>query len=452
MAAHAAASTGADLGVAMLRSDGVQRSIISPGQAFTVSIGVHNLRGAAAASNAVLTLVVPPGLTVREARPAPGRTQRSDVNTTLTWTIGVVPVGAPPQVTEVDLLPANDLQKNAQLDLAASVSSDNDSDARNNSFILRLEAMPAQPDLAVDSNLASVPLTVEQPVKFSMSVSNWGTVPAPGSTLSVTLPAGVALRSSEPAGTATGDTLSWQLGDIAPGDTRIVAIVVDVDARLGAPGADGTSAQPPPVAFKFDATTPAEDADPQDNYLEVLKSVQLVGADAKIWLGLDGAAEPGELPIGKDVTFRLLYGNFGSAIAKDAGVSLRLWDGLRFMSASVPPTRAGANDTPSGSVVNWRVGDLVAGAQGAIDCVVHVESVPGDGALVAASIAIPGIDVNPVNNQAYLWNFASSSLRNKAAAPEHSSRWSRALLFGAPLLLAALLVATLAGPRVRRRT
>jgi uncharacterized repeat protein (TIGR01451 family) len=69
-------------------------------------------------------------------------------------------------------------------------------------------------------------------VTYSITVSNPSAVPATSLVVTDTLPAGMSYVSSTPAGTVAGTTVTWNMGDLAPGATKIITLVLKAD-QLG---------------------------------------------------------------------------------------------------------------------------------------------------------------------------------------------------------------------------
>jgi uncharacterized repeat protein (TIGR01451 family) len=345
-AAGQARAHGPDLGVTMIRSGDDPRPLIVPGQTVTLSIGVSNLRGDAEAHGSVLTVIIPPGLNLGRAEPPPGTTTTAGGGTTLTWNLGTVPAGAFPQVFELDLSAAAELPPRTELKVAANVAtSDHDADARNDIDTFTLEVGPAGADLQVGSDLDAVPLIAGPPVKFTAEVGNWGTTVASASALTLSLPAKVSFKSSDPAPTSTSaNRVTWQLGDIAPAESRTVAVTIALDMSLGI--TPGTM-----LKFAFDAST-GTDVNPDNNHLEISRHVELAGPDLKVWLNVQGADEPGELTVGKDVTYVILYGNFGNQTASNVTLSLSLAEGLSSLGTEPKPTGTAKSDRFGGGVMS----------------------------------------------------------------------------------------------------
>lgn len=423
-------SAGADLGVTILRSGDDPRLILAPGQTFAVSVGVNNLRGGADAHDAVLTVVLPDSVKLAGAPTPPARIERQSTGQSLTWTLGTVTSGAFARLFEIDLAVGDTVAAGADFTVSARVAtSDPDANAANDANDLTFHVQAAAAALAMRSTLAGVPFTASAPVKFAVEVTNLGTVPATASTLTLTLPEGVSLGSSEPAASVNGRTLAWQLGDIGPGASQTIEAAIALGARM-----EGDS-----LLFVFDAATTAA-ADAARHHLEITRRVQLADASLKIWLDIEGADEPGTLPVGKDVRYVVRYGNFGTQAAS-ARVSLSLDGGLAFLDAAPPPISSDHSDRFEGGVYSWDAGDVTVGAWQTIKARIHVASVPAQGSLAMAAITPDGNRLAGSSAIAHL--YAARSL----ARPSQGHFLRNLLIATALLILAAVSLAW----RMRRR-
>jgi hypothetical protein len=407
-------------------------------------VGVSNLRGDSDAHSTVLTMLLPSGLQVQQARPAPERTEPANGGRSLVWNLGTVNAGAFPRMFELDLTAAASVPAGTELPISAAVAtSDADANQKNNSATLTLVVQPAVANLRVQSDLDSLPVTVGHPLKFTAQVRNWGYIVASASALTFTLPAKVIFKSSDPAPTATSsNTVTWQLGEIAPAGSSTVAVMFALDTGLAATAADTTTENL--LKFKFDASTTTTQLNPANNHLEIDRHIERAGSDLKVWLSVQGADNPGELPVGKDVTYTLTYGNFGNAPAQHASASLSLSQGLSLQRAAPPPTGTGKNDRFAGGVLSWNLGDLGVGQSNIIKSYVHVSSVPEDGSLVMATISAPGPSANSGENVAYSLRYVPRAAGPHGAAAKggHLFRW---------LLLLVVVIVSWAIFRARRR-
>jgi len=247
-----------------------------------------------------------------------------------------------------------------------------------------------------------------------------------------------------------GGAPSWNFGDIEPGATRVVTCTISLESGLPAPPPGMPASRNNSLKFAFDATSNTAESDPSDNHLEISKNVQLGGTDLGAWLDVSGTEVAGELRIGKDVTYSIIYGNFGNKAATGASVSLRLAKGLSVIQVDRAPSRQ-SNDNSDGDLLEWDVGDIRIGESRLINCRVHVNSVPTGGSLTKASISFPSADINPSNNVASVrWHAPTASQQTAPQAPKHVL-WRNILLI-LTLLLLLMAFVLLLWRRSRRRT
>jgi uncharacterized repeat protein (TIGR01451 family) len=440
---------GPDVGVALLRTGDDSRPWVAAGQTLTLGVGVNNLNGDGDAHAVILKVRLPPGLTLQSADPAPNTVEGAN----LVWNLGTLAAHAFPQTVDLSL----EVAPNVAAELAVSATatpSETEAHPEHASDTLPLTVKPAAAELDVQSTLGTIALTVERPTTFALSVINQGTVTAAGTLLHMVLPPKVSFKAADPPGTAaaTGDSVAWQVGDIPPGVSRTVAVTIAADPSLAA-----TALDPGPgrmLAFKFDAATASHQVDAGHAELEIRKAIVRPGSDLKVWLGVQGADNPGELPVGRDVTYSLTYGNFGNTPAQHVSVSLNLAEGLTFLRADPSPQSTGKNAQFTGGVLSWDAGELAVGQSDIIKSVIHVASIPEEGSLVMATIsASGGSSVNSGENVAYSWrrspkttshagsaapaNAASpGGVPRQGAMPARGQGWRWALLL--PVLLLAL--------------
>ena len=412
--ARAESPTAPALGVTILREGPDSRPIAIAGQRITISVGVSNLNGTAPARASVLKVVLPQGLKLIAATPPADRTETGGGS--LIWNLGTVQAHAFPSLFDMDLEVAPEIKAGTPLTVSANVvTSDRDADPKHENAVFELMVLPAAAQLSVQSELEGVDMLIGEPIKFASTVSNWGSVAAKASSLTLTLPPGVSFKLSDPAPSAKSiNSISWQLGDIAPAASITVSVTIELDRRLGANASDESPAGL--LKFKLDASTTTTQANPANNHLEIDRRVELKGSDLKVWLNVQGADAPDELPIGKDVTYTVLYGNFGNAPAQKVVVSLSLWQGLSLVHADPAPASTSKSDRFAGGVYSWNAGGLRVGQSHTIKCRVHVASVPEYGALVMATIAAPGANIGSGENVAYSLRHAPRAAGRHGAA------------------------------------
>jgi hypothetical protein len=431
---------GPDIGVALLRTGDDSRPWVAKGQTVTLGVGVNNLNGDGDAHAVILKVNLPPGLTLRNADPAPNTVEGPN----LVWNLGTLAAHAFPQTFDLSLEIAPDAAEELTVS-ATATPSEAEAHPEHASDALPLTVKPAAAELDVQSTLGTVALTAEQPTTFALSVINQGTVTATATLLHMVLPPKVSFKGADPSGTAaaTGDSVAWQVGDIPPGVSRTVTVTIAADPTLAA-----TALDPGPgrmLAFAFDASTPSRQVDTRHAQLEIRKAIERAGSDLKVWLGVQGADTPGELMVGKDVTYTITYGNFGRRPAQHASVALSLSEGLSLVRADPSPEVTTTNEQFPAGILAWNVGEIGVGKSDIIKCQIHVASVPDAGSLVKATISDPGgSDVNSGENVAYSLRHAPRGAvpHATAAHPGHAFRWF--------ILLPFLLVIVWVALRARR--
>jgi hypothetical protein len=381
LAADPPRSDGVDLGVTVLRSGDDPRLVVSPGQKLTLSVGVNNLRGRAEAHSSVLGVTLPSAVGLVAARAAPDRSERQGGAQVLTWNLGTIRAGAFPRLFEIDVAVRDDIAPGTDFTVSANVAGgDPETNTANNAGSLTFHVQRAAAALILRSGLDGVPFTGREPVRFTVEVANLGTVRAASSTLALVLPAGVSLDDSDPAASPAGDrSLLWKLGDIPAGASRTVRIALGL----------GTSQLGEVLTFALDASTQTPGADPSGSHLEIARRVDLADADLRIWLAVEGANAPGELPVGKDIAYVIRYGNFGNKPASGVMVTLGLDQGLDFLRSEPPPHAREKSDRFGGGVLSWEAGTLRVGDWRTINSHVHVTAASEEGSLVLATIAAP---------------------------------------------------------------
>jgi hypothetical protein len=142
-----------------------------------------------------------------------------------------------------------------------------------------------------------------------------------------------------------------------------------------------------------------------DSHFQITKHIESAGQDVAVWLTTEGAKEPGEVSPQDDVTCIITYANLGNQAAHKVAVALNLGSGVALAHSDPQPSGTGKNEVYPGGVAHWDIGDLGIGLSRSIRSVIHVTSVPDDGALVNATITADGIDIDSSNNTAsLLWH------------------------------------------------
>lgn len=183
-------------------------------------------------------------------------------------------------------------------------------------------------------------------VTYQITVTNTGDAPARNAVVTDTLPAGTAFVSATNNGTSAGSTVTWQLGNLAPGANRTVSVTLSsstVGSKVNRATINADCAQ----AVTAEATT------------------DFTGIPA-ILLEVVDLTDPVE--VGTNTTYRIRVTNQGTAVDTNIVIKTTLPAGESFVSARGPTT-----ETRSGQVVTFGpLPNLAPGA--AVDWFVEVRA------------------------------------------------------------------------------
>ncbi len=370
-----------DLGVVAFRSD---RDVptVAAGQFITYTVGVGNASSTAPAHDVTLTATLPNNLDFITADPGP--TRFSPANQPI-WDLGTLSLTNTHIMTVVAQVPPT-LTVGTLLTVTADASTSdvepNLSDNHDAAFGVLVQ--PAAADLVVESDLGEVALTVDRRVTTTIEVSNFGTVVAPNTQLTVTLPPSVTLMSASPlTSTQSNGVYKWNLGMLGVDESRRVTMTLALSPSL---------ALTQPLTFQLNATSAAPDLHPINNTDVITDYATFAGHDAEVWLNVDG-----NVAAGQDITYTLGYANYGNQLAPTSTVTLTLDHALTLVSAVPSVTRI-----VSGTTLAWDLGALPVGAHGAIEIHAHANSLPSSGGVTFAQLSSAGFDIETANNVAYV--------------------------------------------------
>ena len=314
--------------------------------AYTVTVSNG---GTSAAKGVVLTDVLPAGVSYTSASLAPD----SVSGQTLTWSLGDLAAGGSVTITiDVTALSTSGVGTNSASATTTSTQggagATNDSDSCQSTFIA--------PDVAIDKT-CPIDMITDEPATYTLLVSNLGTSTAKSVTVSDTLPAEVSFLSATPAPTtAVGQTLTWDLGDLAVGASVTIDIVVNPDATTGNAVNDVSV-----------TTTSVEggqgSANNDDSCVSTVQSPDLSVSTSC----------PANLTTGETATFTVTVDNGGSSTADGVVLTDVLPDGVTFSSASVAP------DSAVGQTLTWSLGDIAPGGSVTITIDVTPDATSGVG-------------------------------------------------------------------------
>jgi hypothetical protein len=390
-----------DLGVTVLSSGSDMRPVTAPGQPFSFTIGLDNMKGAADAHRVKLTTVLPKGLKFQNSYPPP---TRLDSGYNPVWEIDTLHAKALPRLFEVTAETEADLAPGRQLEISAEAeSSEGNANSSDNRASYTIYVQSVGPALVfLGSTLDSIPLTTDGPTTFKVDLRNAGNLPATIARLEATLPKEVKFDKADPQPeSSSGQVVAFKLGDLARAESRSVTMTVEPDPSQLSDVLQGDR----PLTFAFEVSGTGSGGKVTNSHFEITKRIESAGPDVAVWLAIEGAKEPGELVPGSNVTSVVTYANLGNQPAHKVVVALNLGPGLAIANSDPQPSGTGTNVAYPGGVAHWDIGDLGVGMSRTIRSVIHVTSVPDDGALLNATVTADGIDIDTSNNSAsLLWH------------------------------------------------
>jgi uncharacterized repeat protein (TIGR01451 family) len=209
---------------------------------------------------------------------------------------------------------------------------------------------PTDADLVVAKTDAVDPVTVGDPVTYTVTVTNDGPVDATGVTVTDTLDAATSYVSATPdqgSCSETGGTITCDLGAIAAGDSVDITIVAD-------PTAVGS------VTNTVAVTGDQPDPDPDNNTTTETTTIAATPELADVRIAKTG---PAEARTGDTITYTIQVDNLGPSTATDVTISDDLPGGVAYVSAT---TTSGAC-AAVGNRVDCDLGDLGAGASATVE-------------------------------------------------------------------------------------
>jgi uncharacterized repeat protein (TIGR01451 family) len=239
------------------------------------------------------------------------------------------------------------------------------------------EQPPPTSDATADLSLSKTAtsfVTKGQGFAYTIAVKNNGPDPASGVTLTDSLPAGVSFNSASPSQGSCSGTVTCSLGTINSGSSATVTINVTADT--------------PGFVTNIARVSAAQiDANPGNNSAEATTRIS-----PRIDLGVSGSVSPNGVPVGGQLTYRLIVTNNGPDLAEGA-----------LLQVAIPGTATFVSVTPSqglcirdGTVVCF-LGRIAAGGSATVDLVLRT-TVSGELVLSPAVSSDGGTDSNSANN------------------------------------------------------
>ncbi len=207
--------------------------------------------------------------------------------------------------------------------------------------------------------------TTPTALTWNLVVSSDGNDTARGITLTDVLPAGVTYVSSTPPATQSGNTLSWDIGNLAPG----ASVPVSITVTLGAcESADTTLTNSATVA------TTSTEANLGDN--SATSQTSLLAPLGR--LRADIAIDRTRVRTGERIWYTVRYWNFGAGAVSNAVLTVPLPPNATFVAGSATGLVA-----PTANALTFNLGTLGLGASGSVGFAVTADG----GSLATSNVA-----------------------------------------------------------------
>jgi len=347
---------------------------VPAGGEFTYRLTVHN-QGPSDAKDVTFEDTLPPVVDVLSANSSQGTCTVKDQ--AVLCHLGTLPAGA-----SADVSLQVRVQSGASGILAnqASVDGTTLDPVKANNALRTETALTRQADLALEASAAPDPAVAGRDLTYTFLVTNHGPSDISDAQVSAALPDGVTFLSGVPNCTASGGTVTCNLGDLAGRENRLVTL----DVRV-APN------QTEPLALQAQVRSAADDPNAGNNAAGVSTAVTAL-AD----LALSVSAAPDPAPAGGDILYTILVTNTGPSRAADVVMRDALPWQLQVQSDS---TSQGTCTTDTHQVV-CHVGNLAAGQGVAIAIRAGIPFLLGDVQVRnMAVVTTPTQDNAPENNE-----------------------------------------------------
>jgi large repetitive protein len=239
---------------------------------------------------------------------------------------------------------------------------------------------PAGADLTIFKEDVPDPVNAGERITYTITVTNEGPADAEDVVITDPVPAATTVDDVKDGGTESAGVVTWNVGDIAVGQSVSVHLIVLVDANH-----DGDVTNTATVA----SATP--DPDPTDNSATAVTTDDPAGAD----LDLVKTVDADSAAVGDVVTYEITVTNHGPADATGVIVKDALPKGLDYISSKAD---RGSYDEHSG---HWNVGDLPLDAVATLHVRTRITS-DAHGTLtnLATVAGLDQTDQTPANDEA----------------------------------------------------
>ncbi len=145
---------------------------------------------------------------------------------TVTWSLGDL---NPTDTVTLTLVVKVDPARTTSLSNTASVSLTTTDPTPGNNSATETTAVITRADLSITKSDSPDPVIAGNNITYTIGVTNSGPSVAWSVSVSDPLPAGTSFVSADHGGTNTAGTVTWNLGDMTPGATATLTLVVKVD-------------------------------------------------------------------------------------------------------------------------------------------------------------------------------------------------------------------------------
>jgi uncharacterized repeat protein (TIGR01451 family) len=345
------------------------------GQTVTYHLDYGNT-GPAAAANVVLVDTVPSQLTAVTWSCTSG-CAGSGTGNSISITLGTLAAGATGRVTvtgtATTTLDREDFTNTAMI----STSTPETSTTNNQSSVV---GAVWTTDVQL-IKLAQAQVIAGETFTVTLQYANNGPATASAVVLTDTLPSGISLVTSTPAASSvSGQTLTWNLGDLTSGQSGVIELVLRADSAL---------AHNSVVINHAAIRTSDPDRDPNNNNSSA-QTVVVTEANLAI-----SKAGPATVVAGNQIGYTITYSNTGPSVARSVIITDTLPAEVVFASAVPAPT------SHNGNILTWDMGDLGAGSNGTIQVLVNTDINQVVGTLLitnSVEIDSPTPDPDPDDN------------------------------------------------------
>ena len=367
----------ADLNIT--KSDDADPALV--GDVLTYTVTVLN-QGVSAATNVVVTDVLPSGVAFVSATPGQGSCSESSGTITC-------PLGAMAALASVDIVivvtPGVSTGNTTITNNASVVADQADPDVSDDSVSEDTD-IDSKTDLALTKTAAPDPVLAGNALTYTLTVTNNGPSDSTGSTVTDALPSGVSFNAgaSSPGCSEAGGTVTCAVGAVATGGFSVLTVVVDLDSSL----ADGSTLTNNATVAANEADTVA--ANDSDN------TTVTVDAQADLSISKVDSADPATA--GSALVYTIGVTNQGPSDAQSVVVTDVLAAGLSHVSA----TASQGSCSETAGTVTCTLSTIVDGASATVTLTVDVDPGVADGSTIpnTATVASATVDPDGANNSA----------------------------------------------------